>query len=217
MHLMFAARFAWVSVTPLGRDVEPLVNWRNATSSRPTFSGLSGSVDSRMPSMATTCSSAGQADCTVPSRRLIFARGHEDARAALGHDVPGVVEVRLELPEGHRRVDGRGDDAGADRAQKAEDEVVVVREDERDAVALAQAERLERPPEARAHPLDGREGEGRLARFGRVVRAPRGAGGHGEAGDAGLGDEAKAARRLGVGGVFDGLVDGAGRHGLTSG
>ncbi len=40
MHLMFAARFACVSVTPLGRDVEPLVNWRKAMSSRPIFSAL---------------------------------------------------------------------------------------------------------------------------------------------------------------------------------
>ncbi len=60
-----------MSVTPFGRDVEPLVNWRNAMSSRPIFSALSGSIDSRIPSMATTCSSAGQAACTVPSRRLI--------------------------------------------------------------------------------------------------------------------------------------------------
>ena len=73
MHLTFAARFPCVSMTPFGRDVEPLVNWRKATSSRPIFSALSGSVDSRIPSTATTCSSAGHAAWTVPRRRLIFA------------------------------------------------------------------------------------------------------------------------------------------------
>ena len=73
MHLMFAARFPCVSVTPLGRDVDPLVNCRNATSSRVIFSAFSGSVDSRMPSMATTCSRSGHAPWTVPSSRLIFA------------------------------------------------------------------------------------------------------------------------------------------------
>jgi hypothetical protein len=34
---LFAARFAWVTITPLGRDVDPLVNWRNARSSGVTF------------------------------------------------------------------------------------------------------------------------------------------------------------------------------------
>ena len=72
MHLMLAARFACVSVTPFGREVEPLVNWRKQTSSIPIFSGLSGSSDSRMPSTATTSSSDGQAACTVPRSRLIL-------------------------------------------------------------------------------------------------------------------------------------------------
>jgi len=39
---MFASRFWCVSVTPFGRDVEPLVNWRNATSSGAIFCALSG-------------------------------------------------------------------------------------------------------------------------------------------------------------------------------
>ena len=68
---------------------------------------------------------------------------------------------------------GAGTMPGADRAEEAEDEVVVVRQDERDPVALAQAERLERAAEARAHPLDGREGEGSLARVRCLVRAAR--------------------------------------------
>ncbi len=139
---------------------------------------------------------------------------HEDPGAALGDDVPRVVEVGLELPERHRRVDGRGDDPGADGAEEAEDEVVVVREDERDPVALAEAERLEGSAEAGAHALDGGEGERGLARVHdeRVVRAAWGRPGA-EARDARLGDEAEAASRLGLGGVFDGLGDGAGRHG----
>ena len=49
MHLMFAARFACVSITPLGREVEPLVNWRNATSSRRDLLGLAAArCDSRI-------------------------------------------------------------------------------------------------------------------------------------------------------------------------
>jgi hypothetical protein len=52
---MLVARFWCVTLTPFGLEVDPLVNWRNATSSRPIFSGLSGSFASRMPSMATTC------------------------------------------------------------------------------------------------------------------------------------------------------------------
>ncbi len=204
MHLMFAARFACVSVTPLGRDVEPLVNWRNATSSRPIFSGLSGSADSRIPSMATTCSSAGTRRLHGAEQALDLRGGDEDARAALGDDVPRVVEVRLELPERHRRIDGDGDDAGADGAEKAEDEVVVVREDERDAVALAQAEGLQRAAEAGAHALDGRERERGLARVAGLFPASRRS--PGESGDARLGDEAETARRLGLGGVFDGLA-----------
>ena len=54
--------------------------------------------------------------------------------------------------------------------KKAEDEVVVVRQDERDAVALAEAERLERAAVAGARPLDGRVREGRLARRGAAGR-----------------------------------------------
>ena len=99
MHLMFAARFAWVSVTPLGRDVEPLVNWRKATSSSPIFSGLSGSVRLADPLDGDDLLERRTAAWTVPSRRLIFAVVTSDARAALGDDVPRVVEVALELAE----------------------------------------------------------------------------------------------------------------------
>ena len=109
----------------------------------PDLLGRSGSVDSRIPSMATTCSSAGHAACTVPSRRLIFAVVTRTRAPLLRDDVPRVVEIALELAERHRRVDGHGDDARADGAEEAEDEVVVVREDERDPVALSQTERLQ--------------------------------------------------------------------------
>ena len=54
MHFTLAARFAWLRFTPLGRDVEPLVNWRKAVSSSVIRSARRGCVDSRMPSMATT-------------------------------------------------------------------------------------------------------------------------------------------------------------------
>jgi hypothetical protein len=172
MQCMFASRFACVRVTPFGRDVDPLVNWRNAGSSGAILTGLSVSSDSRMPSTATTCS-----------------------RAALGHDVSRVVEIGLELPETDRWIDGHGDDARPERAEEAEDEVFVRRQDERDAVALTEAERLESPPVAAARPLERGEGERSLARCGAGA----------EAGNAGLGDETEAERRVRLGGVLDRL------------
>jgi hypothetical protein len=51
----------------------------------------------------------------------------------------------LELAEAERRVDGDGDDAGADGAEEAEDEVLRLREDEGDPVTASQAERLQGP------------------------------------------------------------------------
>ena len=105
MHLMLAARFACVSVTPLGRDVEPLVNCRNATSSSAIFSALSGSRrladpldgDDLLERRALRLHGAEQA--------LDLRRRDERARAALGDDVARVVEVGLELAERHGRVD----------------------------------------------------------------------------------------------------------------
>ena len=66
-----AARFACVSTTPFGRDVEPLVNCRKATSSRPTFTGTSSSREARSVSTATTFSRFGACAATEPSMRLI--------------------------------------------------------------------------------------------------------------------------------------------------
>ena len=89
-------------------------------------------------------------------------------------------------PRAIGRVDGDGDDAGADGAEKAQDEVVVVRQDERDPVALAQAERLESAAEARAHALDGRvkEKDASLGSTGGTPAAPDGAEGAGAPGPA---------------------------------
>jgi hypothetical protein len=39
MAWLFAERFRWVTITPLGREVLPEVNWRKARSSRRTGSG----------------------------------------------------------------------------------------------------------------------------------------------------------------------------------
>ncbi len=129
---------------------------------------------------------------------------HEDAGAALGDDVARVVEVGLQLAEGHRRVDRGRDDAGADGAEKAKDEVVVVGQDERDAIALAQAERLQRAAEPGRQALELREREvrplGALSRRAREARYAR------------LGDEAKPPGRLRLGGVLDGLADRTKRH-----
>jgi len=198
---MLAKRFACVTLTPLGREVEPLVNWRKAMSSRPIFSGRRFSSDSRMPSTATTCSRAGDEACTVAEQALDPGGRDECARAALGDDVAGVVEVALELPEAERRVDGDRDDAGAHGAEEAQDEVLGLRKDERDPVALAEAEGLEGAAVAGAGALDGGIREGRLARP--HARRRR---------HAGFRDEAEAARGGRLGGVLDGLGDGSGRR-----
>ena len=127
-----------------------------ATSSRPIFSGLQRLDATRgSPRSATTCSSAGQLGLDGAEQALDLGVVTSSARAALGDDVARVVEVALELAEAERRVDGHGDDARADGAEEGEDEVVVVGQDERDAVALAEAERLERAAVAGARPLDG--------------------------------------------------------------
>jgi hypothetical protein len=56
--------------------------------------------------------------------------------------VTGVVEVRLQLANPQRGIDRHRDDPRANRAQKADHEVFVGREDECDAVALLETERL---------------------------------------------------------------------------
>jgi hypothetical protein len=67
----FAARFAWVRTTPFGREVEPLVNCRKQVSSSEIFAGRRSSRDERIPSTATTFSSAGACAWIVPSTLLI--------------------------------------------------------------------------------------------------------------------------------------------------
>ena len=73
MARTLAARLAWVSTTPLGREVDPLVNWRKATSSSVTLAGRSSSRELRSPSTATTLASSGTRAWMVPSMRLISA------------------------------------------------------------------------------------------------------------------------------------------------
>jgi hypothetical protein len=107
--------------------------------------------------------------------------------------VQRVVEVARELAEAGGRVDRHRDDAGAQGAEEREHEVGVVGQDERDAVALLQAERLERAAEASARPLDARVGEERLGRLLLVEEA--------------------VARLRALGGLFDRLDDRARREG----
>ena len=219
MHLMFAGRFACVSVDALRARRRAARELKERDVVEADLLGPERLASTRgCPRWRRPARAPDKLACTVPSRRLILAVVTSARAPHLATMWRVLSRYAWSCPSAERRVDRHRDDPGADRAEEAEDEVVVGREDERDAVALAQAERLERAAVPRAHPLDGREGEGRLARitaFGpRVAGTARRSGGSGEAGHARLGDESKAARRFGLGGVFDGLDDRAGRHAL---
>ncbi len=159
MARTLAARLPWVRTTPLGREVEPLVNWRKAVSSSVTFAGRSSSRMARTLSTATTLASSGTRAWMVPSMRLISVLVSEQPGAAAGHDVQRVVEVAGELAEAGGRVDRHGHQAGAEGAEEGEDEVGVVGEDERHPIAPPGAERLEGAAVAGARPLDAAVGE----------------------------------------------------------
>ena len=65
-------------------------------------------------------------------------------RARRREDVAHGVAVGLHLRERLRRVDRHGDDARGERGDEREDELVRLGEDQRDAIALLQAEREQR-------------------------------------------------------------------------
>ncbi|OAP23972.1 hypothetical protein A4R44_05125 [Amycolatopsis sp. M39] len=79
--------------------------------------------------------------------------GHQEcACSRRAEDVHGVLAVRLELAEAHRRAHRDRDDTGRDRAQEGEDELLLPGDDERDPVSLAQAAPEQLPPPAQSLP-----------------------------------------------------------------
>ena len=80
---LLAARFPWVTATPLGREVEPLVNWRNARSS-----GWTSTARTRARSSAL----AGPAKASTVSMRSRRAASPEGDGASTGSTY-GLVEA----------------------------------------------------------------------------------------------------------------------------
>ncbi len=71
MLRMFASRLPCVRTTPLGLEVEPLVNCRKAMSSGPRAAGRRRALDSCRVEKVVTVSRAGEEAFTVPSRGLM--------------------------------------------------------------------------------------------------------------------------------------------------
>jgi len=99
-------------MTPLGRDVLPLVNWRNARSSGSPHHGLD----------------------VLPGG--LRRQHHAGARRA--RDVRDGVEVAVEVLERELGVDGHRDDTGKERPEEGENELLAIGDDHRQAIPLAE-------------------------------------------------------------------------------
>jgi len=72
-----------------------------------------------------------------------FLGGADEFGLGAGHNGGEGVDIGAEFAQGHRGVDGDGDDAGPEGGEEGGDEVLALGEDEEEAIAFLEAQAAE--------------------------------------------------------------------------
>ena len=139
-----------MTITPFGRDVLPLVNCKNPRSSGTTSTVGADASPARSPTVTIERSVSTRAKIGIDVQGFVASVVMSMvALRRLSRCARRCVVIPVDVLEAELRIDGDGHDARQDRAQEREHELVAVGNDQREPIALPQAEARE----ARRAPL----------------------------------------------------------------